>query len=485
MLTGLAVRAAEPDTSGLIVQIENDLAGFFLDEALKKAEKLDNEAYRTFYQATVLFYRYAASLDPQHVLAFRSNWKSYEEALGKMPDTDPLKGVMIAELHCKRAGIEFMDGKNLTAVRYAQSCRNHIRRNESQFPDNIEQRKILGLFNVVFGAVPRKYQWLSNMLGYRGDIEAGMQQLEAAAQQSRLLRLEAELIIFYIEKGMLSREKEAVARMERIRKERGPNMLIDYSLGAAYLNLKQNEKALEILSRREQYAGDARVFFIPFWDYLTGRAYYFKADYQRAQIYFSRFLKGNKGSLFRTDATFRLGMALTLNGSYGLGQHFFQQLATGSTSGFDEDEYAEYMAAQYAAKEPDATVKTLFRARNYFDGGYYDKATAILSDLQTRISQLSIAEKTEFHYRYARVLHGQGKFDQALEQYQRCIEQPATDQLWLQVYAHFYQGEIARARDEKEKARELYKKALGFNKYFYQAGLENRCKAALASLRGK
>ena len=485
MLSAAPALAADPDTSGLVTQIENDLASFRLDDALKKAEKLESEAYRSFYQATALFYKYVSSLDVQYVLAFRSNWKSYESALATMADTDPLKAVMIAELNCKRAGIEFMDGKNLTAVRYAQSCRNHIRRNESQFPDNIEQRKILGLFNIVFSSVPRKYQWLSNMLGYRGDIETGLRQLEEASQQSKLLRLEAELIIFYVEKGMLSREKEAVDRMERIRKQRGPNMLIDYSLGAAYLNLKQNEKALEVLSRREQYAGDARVFFIPFWDYLMGRGYYFKADYQRAQIYFSRFLKGNKGTLFRTDATFRLGMALTLNDNYALGQHFFRQLASGTTSGFDEDEYAQYMAAQYAETAPGATIKALFRARNYFDGGYYDLATAILNDLQGRVSQLNDAEKTELHYRYARVLHGQGKSDQAIEQYQRCIEQPATDQLWLQVYAHFYLGEIARARGEKEKARELYRKALGFNKYFYQAGLENRCKASMASLRGK
>lgn len=483
MLVGVPGFASHSDTTELRAQVEKDLASFHLEAALKNAEKLENKAYRNFYQATAIFYQYVASLDQQYVLAFRDNWVQYEEALDEMPDTDPLKEVMIAELNCKRAGLEFLDGNNLTAIRYAQACRNHIRRNEKAFPDNIEQRKTLGLFNVVFGAVPRKYQWIANMLGYRGDIDTGLRQLEEAAQKGKLLNLESELIIFYMEKGMLSRQKEAVDRMERVRKATGPNMLLDYSLAAGYLNLKQNDKALEVLTYREQYAGNPKVFFIPFWDYLMGRAYYFKADYQRAQVYFSRFLKANKGSLFRTDATFRLGMTLTLGGNYTLGKNFFRQLSQDKTSGFDEDEYAEYMAKQYAIAEPTTTVQALFRARNYFDGGYFEQATGILSKLEPGEPQMNDAEKTELHYRYARVLHGQGKLDQAVAQYQQCITQPETDQLWLQVYAHFYQGEIFRGRGEKELARELYKKALGFNKYFYQAGLENRCKAALSELR--
>ena len=48
------------------------------------------------------------------------------------------------------------------------------------------------------------------------------------------------MVAFYVEKGMLSRQKEAVTRMERIRQENGPGMLLDYSLVAAYINLKQN-----------------------------------------------------------------------------------------------------------------------------------------------------------------------------------------------------------------------------------------------------
>ena len=53
----------------------------------------------------------------------------------------------------------------------------------------------------------------------------------------------------------------------------------------------------------------------------------------------------------------------------------------GSHSGFDEDEYAEYMASQFAETPPGTHVSELFRARNYFDGGYFEEALVILNSL--------------------------------------------------------------------------------------------------------
>lgn len=474
--------AKEHDNQEARFQIEANLAAFKLDSACLKAVTWGQTGYREFYEGTALSYKYISSLDPKYLRQFRANWKSYEQALDSLADQDTLKQVLRAELHAKRAALEFMDGKHLTAVRFAQSCRNLIKRNRKKFGETAAQQKLLGLFNVVLGAVPRKYQWLSNMLGLKGNVETGLQQLEVAAKSGTVLPLEAEMIAFYVEKGMLSRQEEAIARMERIREQRGAGMLLDYSLSSAYLNLKQNDRALLVLEKRNQYLGDKNIFFIPYWDYLQGRGYYYKADYSRAQIYLSRFLKNSKGTLFRTDATFRLGMALTLSGSYSLGKHFFTQISEEAHSGFDEDEYAQYMANQFADAAPGTHVVNLFRARNYFDGGYFKEGLAILNDLAQK-NTLNDAEKTELHYRNARILHGQGKYDLAIAQYESCVKEPVTDQLWLQAYSEYYQGVIARQRSSSEVAREHFKKAMGYDKYFYQAGLENRCRAALSELR--
>jgi tetratricopeptide (TPR) repeat protein len=473
-------RAIDPQR----LTVESRLEQFHLDAAWEESERLEEPAYTSFYKANILLYKYLCSQDAAYSEKFRDGWKETLHSLESLPKTDPMRDLLLAELYGKRAALEFMQENYFPAVRFAKTCRSIIRDHETQFPNMPENKKLLAVFNIAFSEVPRKYQWLTNMFGFKGDLQEGLTQLEEASQKSTLLRLESQFIAHFVEKNVLSQPEKAIKRIQDEKKRSGPTILMEYALATAWTGMKKNDQALAILEKRSRFAEDPDIFYIVYWDYNLGKSYYYKEDYTRAQIYFSKFLNATKGALYRTDATFRLGMALTLDGHYDKAKAFFSRLANEKNSGFDEDNYAFHMAQHFAAEAPSAAIQDLFRARNLYDGGYFTRAETVLNKLNQNAASLSAGDLAELHYRYGRLYHATDKPTEASLHYRTAIEQAdAGDQRWMQVYAWYYLGEIARSQGKKEEAREAFKTALKYNDYYYQAGLETKCKTALSEMK--
>ena len=176
---------------------------------------------------------------------------------------------------------------------------------------------------------------------------------------------------------------------------------------------------------------------------------------------------------------------MAISGNYNRAKHYFEFIAD-DEEGLDEDAYASYMANKFLENEPKANVLALFRARNLYDGGYMRRAIEILKDLEAKSWSLSKEETTELHYRLARIYHSTGRLDQALQRYKKAAEEEQPgDQLYLSVYANYYQGEIYRQFGKLDDAQKSYEKALEFDDYFYQNGLENRTKIALDEVKNE
>ena len=462
-------------------RIEDQLMRLQLDEAQATIPELANPAYEAFYQATIHIYRFFASQNRSHIQQLRAIWPRTIESVKKLSESDSLKYTLLSELYCKRAGLEFMDENYLLSVRFARLGHQAIHKNQRRFPDNREQMKLLGLFEITFAAVPRKYQWLTQPMGLKGDANEGMRLLNVAGEYSSLLRMEAQLLATYVEKNMLNQPELALQRLEKEKIRSGENRLLDYFLGLAYLNVRQSDLAIETFT--QSIEADSQRYDFPFMDYQLGKSYYFKGQHREAQKHLARFLKYYQGELFRSDACFRLGMSLCIEGNYQLGKRFFEKLLKQAQQDFDQDEYARFMAQKFVEQRPSAAHLRLFEARNRFDGGYFGAANTILSELQAQSERLDSELKTELHYRQGRLFHTQGKFSEAMHHYRLSIQSEAKASHWMQVYALYHLGEISKQQGEYPQARQYYRQALAEDDYFYQAGLENRCKVRLAELR--
>ena len=462
-------------------KVESLIACFKLDAAERLLPKLEHTGLESFYNANIQIYKYLGTQNPAFLEKLNNSWENYVNGIEQMADTDTLKEVLLSDLYCKRAVIAFLNHQYLAAVKYTRTGRKLIQTHRKKYGNHILQMKIRGLFNVLLGSIPAKYKWISNTLGYYGDIQRGVSQLEQASRQSTLLRMEAFLISCFVEKNMLNRSERALSRLLRMRKRVGANMVLDFVLAAGYMHDKQNEAAISILSQRNQY-DKAGIFAIPYWDYLLGKAFYFQENHTKAHLHLSQFLGTHRGKLFRNDAYFRLGMSLTLDDKYRQGRAYFELIAH-ATEGMDEDEYASYMARKFASVEPGPHTLNIFRARNLYDGGYFNRAISILKNLEV-MPDLPPHLRIELHYRLGRVYHATEKFDQALSRYESCVSfSPEKEYLYLKVYALYYKGEILRKSGDLENARKAFDEALKADDYFYQNGLQNRCKIALDEVK--
>ena len=475
--------SAHPADRVAMRQVEDLLIELRLDAAQSLVDNFQNAAYQAFFQNNIHLYRALSSLDPHKSDLYRSHWDQEFSLVEDLPENDSLREVMLADLSAKRAIVEFIQHNYFSSVKYVRAARKYLDISYSKYGRMVEQLKLEGLFEVMLGSLPEQYHWIAHPLGLSGDVTTGIRYLRLSASTCRLLNAESYLLLALVEKNILDKPAQTLHRLSNYQQRRpGKSILIDFFLASCHQRLKQNEESLEILGSRTDYPESA-VSPFPFWDYLAGKAWYFKGDMSQARASFSRFLDSYTGSLFRTDATFRIGMSCLLSGHAANARPWFARIvAADAADQFDEDEYAAAMSARFLAQAPGPVLLQLFRARNAYDGGYFGKATSILEETRDRFA-LRPAELVEWHYRMGRILHDEQNLEGAARQYQQALRYDADEySSWLQAYSCFYLADISLESGNKMAAREWIDMALDMDDYYYQSGLENRCKSLLSAL---
>ncbi len=463
-------------------QVENLIWEYHLREASRALATWPSSTDRSYYEANIALYRYITSQSPADLATFNTIWDRASAALAKKSDQSAKVAALLADLHLKKAVVAFLNEEYLTTLLRAREARSLWKQAEKLQPSLPEVKKVAGVFNVVFGVVPKKYQWLSNGLGYTGDISTGIRQLTESAKSGHMLHREGVIIAAWAEKQFLNRPEAGIARLKALENPQRPSHLLAFLEAILYLQLKQTDKALAILKNRDAYKQNPQVDFIVYWDYLQGKGQYFQENYLAAQGSLSRFVRDYQGKWLLGDATFKLGMALTLSGHYPTGKVFFRQMANGN-GGFEEDEYARYVAGIFQYQPPGESQVWLWKARNRFDGGFFKESMAHLAALQHPGVVLTTEERTELYYRLGRVFEAQKNLGKARESYQKCVAENPQQMRWLQAYACYYLGEIAHFEGKMQESKQYYQQALSYDHIFYQAGLESNCKTALSKLK--
>jgi tetratricopeptide (TPR) repeat protein len=480
ILRCLPLSASEPATYRQ--RVEARISAFQFTHAQALIPLIPNRGYQAFYQSHILAYKYLATQDPAWLAELRGQWGDALRTVESIPASDPARTGFLADLYCKRAAAEFMAENYLTAIRLAKTGYGYLQETP---PGRPEALKLRGLFHVLFGAVPSRYQWLTQMLGFEGDVATGIALLEQAQAGGATLRMEAVVLLFYTQRNLLNDPQAALSRLDAEVQAHGPSFPLDYLRASALLSLRHTDEALSILRRKPSYLSE-QVFWSPYWDYLQGKAQYFRNDWDQARSSLGEFTRTCKGSLFLTDAIFRLGMAELLAGRQEAAQPWFARIARERSGGFDEDAYAASMAWQFLQVPPSQATLDLFRARNYFDGGYFDRARETFGQIEALAAALSPAEAAELQYRYGRLEHLCSRYPQAQQRYQAALEIPLEGPArYVQAYSLFYLGELERERGSREAARRYFEQALRMDQYHYQSGLESKIKPALTALRSK
>jgi hypothetical protein len=230
------------------LDIERAIGNLELDKATVLSFQEPEAKLRNYYQARILFIRYLINEDAQLLSSFLDLSKRALDSVQQLPHTDPERDLIAAELFFLRGAVKAMDKKNVGSAFELKNACTLIYRNKQRFPDNIEQLKLLGIFNVAMSAIPKKLKWLGSVLCFTGNLPLGMRQLETAASQSKLLPQEASLMLFYFEKNLLGKPEAAVARAKKMVDANPNSMAANYLLLSGYLETRQSDAAVALVN---------------------------------------------------------------------------------------------------------------------------------------------------------------------------------------------------------------------------------------------
>jgi len=246
------------------------------------------------------------------------------------------------------------------------------------------------------------------------------------------------------------------------------SLLKSYLQGYVSAKTGHNDEAIDYL---EKAPASAQYVTLPGISYIIGNAKLNRMD-SDAYNYLLRYLKEYAGKNFIKDTYLKLAYFYLLQNNT---EKYNYYLNLARTKGFTIDEKDKQALREANDTKPDID---LLKARFYFDGGYYDKALALLKNKQP--GELSLLrDKIERNYRLGRVYDKTGQFNEAVASYTQAINLGRVTSYYYAANAALSVGKLYEQRKDAEKAAYYYHQALDMKNHEYQSSIDNDAKEGL------
>ncbi|WP_316840994.1 tetratricopeptide repeat protein [Pedobacter gandavensis] len=383
-----------------------------------------------------------------------------------------------AEINLQWALIRGRYGEYFTAAREIKKANGLLQENTKKFPGFHLNSKGLGVINAFLGNLPDGM--LKSTLatfGIKGNLQAGMNMLDNLVEnlpKSTYEPFYEEVVFYYVfvlndiahSSNAYQKTMKYTARMA------DSSLLKAYLQAAVCAKTGHNAEAIQILQNRP--SGNYYAAF-PYLDFLLGASMLNKLDLN-ASTYFNRFLQQNKGVNYIKDANLHLAWLSLLKGDTGAYSAFTTKV---KNSGYLYQEKDKQALNEANAPRPDLT---LLKARLLFDGGYDAKGLAILTE--RKADNFSPGrDRTEYYYRLGRLYDDQGKFEDALTNYQLAINTGKQLKYYFAANAALQMGKVYEKQKNMVKAKESFNTAIQMKNHEYESSIETQAKAGLNRIK--
>jgi len=401
--------------------------------------------------------------------------------LEKGEQNSPFYGYCLGHFHFQWAIIHLKFKDYYTAFKEANSAYRLLDKNHSLYPQFPPSLSALGVLHVFVGSMPDQYNWVKDLLGYRGTITQGLAELEnalgKALQNPDLFWLEKETVFYLsfiyinLDKGMersLSfRNKYLIQKnMDLI----GLDPVQAFAFAKVSMFLGRNDEVIQILQNRKIYSDQMEFFYL---DYLLANAYQNKLS-DSCLVYYNKYLGYPTVKNFKKSSAQRKAWQYLLKGDTVQYLTIMKLIPQIGQNEVDADKQA--LLASTRGEIPNIL---LLKARLLFDGGYYGKALNLLISNRDKLESLSIEQQTEYHYRLGRIYDGMDNKVNARLEYSKALE---LGRDLPQYYAANASLMIAMIYEEQNKyalAEHYYKMVLDMPFEEYRNSITQKAKIGL------
>lgn len=452
---------------------------------LDQAEKLlksesskdpDNIAI-DWLEESALFLKVFITEDKAVYDKLKKDWAKMLKDLESKTFNNAWYNFVLSDMHIHQALIHLKFNESISAGTDIKSAFKYLKDNKKKFPAFLPDNKNLGFLTCLFSSVPSKYQWLTKLIGFEGDMDEGLSEINAYlksglnTREHVWLKLDAAFMYAMVEHHLNKSPDLAWNTIEPYTRNY-KNVVIENYMRATVANYAgKNDEMYTVLMAKPPYAGTTAFYYL---DYLLGICKLRKLD-AGAENNFMIYTVKYKGKNYIKSAYRYMSWAMQLKGDEANAKTYYAMGVKMGASILEEDKQAEM-----ECKESVIWHTGILKARLQFDGHYLDNALKTLEGINK--SQLtSLKFKLEYDYRKARIYHEQGVKSKAIAMYLETIEKGRKSSYYYAAYSALQLGIIYESQGDKSNAKKYYDMAKsGFpeNKEYVQS-IEQKAKAGL------
>lgn len=247
--------------------------------------------------------------DPAYFKQAQNREDERLDAVEKLDKNSPYYRFVQAEIRLHWAFVKLKFGKELSGCWDIIKAYRLLDENHQKFPTFLPNQKSLGLLHVLIGATPDSYQWVPNLLGLRGNINQGLQEIQTVAKQDSVFRPEAQLIDYLLNSYVIGMTDKKILDLEQTIRQQPDDLLFHLFGASMFIKNNQSERALKVLLSRPS---GTDYLVVPSLEYLKGEALLEKGQYPKAIEAYKAYLRLQKGHNFLKDANYKIFLAYFL-----------------------------------------------------------------------------------------------------------------------------------------------------------------------------
>ena len=378
-----------------------------------------------------------------------------------------------AQVYLQWSFLKAQFGDFVSSAFDAKKAKGLLSDNEEKYPNFVPDQISMALINVIFGAIPASFKGITRFMGMTGNVQAGVKKLEDIHDELRKSKLGFynNEVIFYIcttDINALHNLKDYSKLISYLSEMDESSLLRAYLQGYIAWKTAHNDDEISYLEAAPKSAAYIKA---PSLDYMLGCARLNRLSNDPPQLLFE-YVKESRSAKYIKDAYLKIADYYFLQNDPGRYEYYLKMVKTHGNTADEKDQQALWEAND---AKPDAD---LLKARFFFDGGYYAKALAQLNG-KSEASFTLLRDKIEYDYYLGRIYDRTGKYNDAIENYQRAITLGRGTKYYFAANAAISIGQIFEDKKDYKRAGEYYNQALDMTGHQYQTDVDNQAKAGL------
>jgi len=416
------------------------------------------------------YFSLLASEDKNEYERLKDNRSARISALEDNNSNSPYYRYAQAQVYLQWAFLKAKFGDYVSSGLDARRANGLVKDNIEKYPDFLPDKIDLALVNVLFGSIPANLRGVTRFFGMSGNTLTGLRQLEdvrTALQKTNYSFMNNEVVFFIctVDINVLHKLGDYQKLIGYLQGVDEGSLLKAYLQSVVAFKTGHNDDAIAYIEAAPKSGGYINV---PAMHYMLGCAKLSKLENPAGLL---EYIREFKGTNYIKDSYLKIGYYYLLQNDEEKYQYYLKMV---KTKGSDSDEKDQLALSEANDSRPNIA---LLKARLYFDGGYYAKASTALQAAETDLRLLR--DRIDYFYRMGRVYDRTNRLNDALNYYQKAIDLGKKTHYYYAANAALSTGKIYEDRKDYKKAGEYYNEALSMRGHQFQTDINNDATAGL------